>query len=166
MDTKNPISPSLDGDSYVYVIVDAFTRYVVLHPSPKNDAANALTVLFDHWIVKLRIPEILETDNGNEYINRDFTHFRRTYNIKLKPRTPYSPWSNGLVENSNRQLNTFLRTILDSQYDTWSQKTKTLPFAFNSQFRTNMNLSPYKLVFGQKPKRPIMVTLSSTTDSF
>ena len=39
---------NLDGNSYVYVIVDAFTQYVVLHPSPKNDATNALTVLFDH----------------------------------------------------------------------------------------------------------------------
>ena len=28
-----------------------------------------------------------------------------------------------------------------------------------------MNLSPYELVFGQKPKKPIMFKLSSTTDS-
>ena len=48
MDTEGPISPSSDGNSYVYVIVDAFTHYVVLHPSPKNDAAHALTVLFGH----------------------------------------------------------------------------------------------------------------------
>ena len=29
-----------------------------------------------------------------------------------------------------------------------------------------MNLSPYELVFGQKPKWPIIFNLSSTTDSF
>ena len=75
MDTKGPISPASDGSSYVYVIVDAFTHYVVLHPSPKNDANNALTVLFDHWIVKFGIPDILVTDNGNEYINGEFAHF-------------------------------------------------------------------------------------------
>ena len=64
MDTKGPISPSSDGNSYVDVIVEAFTHYVVLHPSPKNDPTNALTVLFDHWIAKIRIPDILATDNG------------------------------------------------------------------------------------------------------
>ena len=106
------------------------------------------------------------TDNGNEYINEEFTHFCRTYNVQFKPRTPYAPWSNGLVENSNRQLNTFLRTVLDSQYDTWSQKLKVIPFAFNSQVRIHLNLSPYELVFGQKPKEPIIFNLSSTTDSF
>ena len=36
METKGPISPSLNGHFYVYVIVDAFTHYVVLYPSPKK----------------------------------------------------------------------------------------------------------------------------------
>ena len=88
MDTKGPISPSSHGNSYVYVIVDAFTQYFVLHPSHKNDGTNALTVLFDHWIVKFGIPDILVTDNGNEYISGEFTHFCRTYNVRFKPRTP------------------------------------------------------------------------------
>ena len=56
MDTKGSISPSSNENSYVYVTVEAFTHYIVFHPSPKNDAANALTVLFDHWIVKFGIP--------------------------------------------------------------------------------------------------------------
>ena len=63
---KGTISLSSGGNSYVYVIVDAFTHYVVLHPSPKNDATHALIVLFDHWIVKYGILDILLTDNGNE----------------------------------------------------------------------------------------------------
>ena len=145
MDTKGPISPPSDGNSYIYVIVEAFTHYVVLYPSPKNDAANAFTVLFDHWIVRLGRPDILVTDNGNEFINGEFAHFCRTYNVLFKPRTPYAPWSNGLVENSNRQCNTYIYTVLDSQYDTWSQKVKTIPFAFNSQIRPIVNHSQYEL---------------------
>ena len=166
MDTKGPISPSSDGNSYAYVIVDPFTPYVVLHPSPKKDAANALTVLFDHWIVQFGISNSLVTDDGNENINGEFGHFCRIYKVQFKPRTPYAPWSNGLVENSNRQLNRFLHTVLDSQYDIWSQKFKSFPFAFNSRVKTKMNLSPYEIGFGQKPKKPKMFNLSSTTDSF
>ena len=66
INTKRPISSSSDGISYVNVIVDAFTRFVVLHPSPRKDASNALIVLFDHKIFKIGIPDILVTDNGNE----------------------------------------------------------------------------------------------------
>ena len=122
MDTKGPISPSSDGNSYVFVVVDAFTHYVVIHTSPKNDAAHALTVFFDHWIVIFGLPDILVTNNGNEHINGEFTLICRTYNVQFEPRTSYAPWSNGIVEKTNRQLNTFLRTALDSQYDTWSKK--------------------------------------------
>ena len=64
----------------------------------KNDATNSLIKLFDHWIVKVGIPDILVTDNGNEYINGEFAHFCRTYNVQFKPRRPYAPWSNGLVK--------------------------------------------------------------------
>ena len=118
MDTKGPISPSSDGHSYAFVIVDAITHYVVHPPSPKNDATNALTLLFDLCIVKFEISDILVTDYGNEYINGELALFCRSLNVQFKPRTPYAPWSNGLVENSNSQLNTFLRTVLDTQYDT------------------------------------------------
>ena len=134
--------------------------YSTLHPKMMP-----LTVLFDHWIFNFGIPDVVVIDNGNEYINGDFTHFRRTYNVQFKPRTPNAPWSDGLVENSNHHLNTFLRTVLGSQYDTWSQKVKVLLFAFNSQVKKNMNLLPYELVFDQKPKKPIMFNLFSTTDS-
>ena len=97
MDTISRISTSSNGNSYVYVIVDAFTHFLVLQPSNKNDANKALNDLFDRWIAKFGIPDILVTDNGNEYINGEFTHFCRTYNVHFKARTPYAPWSNELV---------------------------------------------------------------------
>ena len=71
--TECPISPSSCRNSFVYVMVDAFTHYVVLHPSPRNDATNALCILFDHGIVKFGIPDILATDNGIEYFTVEFT---------------------------------------------------------------------------------------------
>ena len=77
MKTKGPTTPSSDGSSYIYLIVDTFSHYIVLHPLPRNDAVKALFVLFDHWTVKIGNPDILAYDNGNEYINREFKHFYR-----------------------------------------------------------------------------------------
>ena len=85
MDTKGPISPSSDGNSYVYVIVDVFTHFVFLHPSPKNDATNALTVLFDDWNVKFGIPDILVTDKemNNLTENSQISAVHIMYNSNL-----------------------------------------------------------------------------------
>ena len=47
-DTKGPISPSSEGDSYIMVIVDAFTHYVALNPVPHCNAYYAYTTLYEH----------------------------------------------------------------------------------------------------------------------
>ena len=44
-DTKGPISPSSEGNSYIMVIVDAFTHYVALNPVPHCNAYYAYTTL-------------------------------------------------------------------------------------------------------------------------
>ena len=49
-DTIGPISPSLEGNSYKMVIVDAFTYYVALNPVPHCNACYAYTTLYEHWI--------------------------------------------------------------------------------------------------------------------
>ena len=73
-DTKGPISPSSEGNSYIMVIVDAFTRYVALNPVPRCNAYNAYTTLyelFELWIANYDLPEILVTDNDTEFMNNE-----------------------------------------------------------------------------------------------
>ena len=63
MGTKGPIAPAAEGGSYIHVIIDAFSRFIVSQPSPRNDAANALKVLFDHCIGRFGIQDNGVTDN-------------------------------------------------------------------------------------------------------
>ena len=63
-DTKGPISSSSEGNSYIMVIVDAFTHYVALNPVPHCNAYYAYTTLYEHWIAIFGLLEILVTDNG------------------------------------------------------------------------------------------------------
>ena len=107
-DTKGPISPSSEGNSYIMVIVDAFTHYVALNPVPHCNAYYAYTTLYEHWIAKFGLPEILVTDNGTEFINNEIITLCHLYNIKHKPRTSHAPWTNGLVEGMNRSLQEYL----------------------------------------------------------
>ena len=92
------------------VIVDAFTHYVALNPVPHCNAYYAYTTLYEHWIAKFGLPEILVTDNGTEFINNEIiTYMCHLYNIKQKPRSSHAPWTNGLVEGMNCSLQEYLR---------------------------------------------------------
>ena len=163
-DTKGPISPSSEGNSYIMVIVDAFTHYVALNPVPHCNAYYAYTTLYEHWIAKFGLPEILVTDNGTEFINNEIITLCHLYNIKHKPRTSHAPWTNGLVEGMNRSLQEYLRCIIngnDTRYTEWSADVKLFPLAYNSQITTTLGMSPCEMVFNQKPRKPIMFTANS-----
>ena len=106
MDTKGPINPPSKQNSYNHVTVDAFSHFVVTVPVEQNNAQNAVNSLLHYWIIKFGPPVYLVTDRGSEYINSEseLANFCTRMGIRHSPRTPYAPWTNGLVENRNKNL--------------------------------------------------------------
>ena len=78
----------------------------------KNNANYAFTALFEHGFMNFGLPEEIRSDNGLEYPNTELTHLCNYFEIKFKPSTTYAPWTNGLVEGTNRIIGQFLRTLL------------------------------------------------------
>ena len=163
IDTKGPIHPTSEGNNYIFAIVDAFSHYVTIMCEPKNNAHYAFTALFEHWFMKFGLPEEITSDNGSEYINNELTNLCNYFEIKFKASTTYAPWTNGLVEGTNRIIGQFIRTLLDEKYHNWSRKAK-FPYAYNIQYQTRLGMSPYEVVFNQKPRKPTKIKLGSTTD--
>ena len=159
IDTKGPIHPTSEGNNYIFVIVDAFSHYGTIMCAPKNNAHYAFTALFEHWFMKFGLPEEIRSDNGSEYINTELTHLCNYFEIKFKPSTTYAPWTNGLVEGTNRIIGQFIRTLLDEKYHNWSRKSKFFPYADNTQYQTQLGMSPYEVVFNQKPRKPTKIKL-------
>ena len=112
-DTKRLISPFAEGNFYIKVIVAAFTHYVAFNPVPRCNAYYAYTALYDFWIAKFGLPEILVTDNGTEFIDNENITLCHLYNIKHKPPTSHALWTNGLVEGMNRLFQEYLRFLIN-----------------------------------------------------
>ena len=146
------------------VIVDTFTHYVALNTVPHCNAYYAYTTHCEHWIAKFGLTEILVTDNGTQFINNEIITLCHLFNIKHKPRTSHAPWINGLVEGMNHSFQEYLRCIIngnDTLYTAWSTDVKLFPLSYNSQITTTLGLSPYEMVFKQKPRKPIMFKTNS-----
>ena len=94
MDTKGPINPPSNQNSYIHVIVDAFSHFVVTVPVKQSNAQNAVKSLLHHWIAKFGPLVYLVTDRGSEYINSEFANLCNTMRIRHSPRTfaPSAPW--------------------------------------------------------------------------
>ena len=83
MDTKGPIYPPSNQNSYIHVIVDAFSHFVVTVPIKQNNAQNAVNSLLHHWITKFGPPVYLVTDRGSEYINFEFANLCTTWELDI-----------------------------------------------------------------------------------
>ena len=132
--------------------------------APKNNAHYAFTSLFEHWFMKFGLPEKIRSDNGSEYNNAELKHLCNCFEIKFKPSTTYAPWTNGLVEGTNRIIGKIIRTLLQEKYNNWSWKAKIFPYAYNTQYQKRLSMSPYEVVINQKPRKPTKIKLGTTTD--
>ena len=56
---KGPINPPSHNKSYIHVIIDAFSHFVVTVPIKSNNAKTAIKTLLHHWIIKFGPPCIL-----------------------------------------------------------------------------------------------------------
>ena len=120
MDTKGPINPLSHNNSYIHVIIDAFSHFVVTVPIKSNNATTAIKTLLHHWIIKFGPPIYLATDRGSENVSKEMAHLCTLMGIRHSPRTAYSPWTNGLVEVQNRNLGTHLRMFLHDTPKDWA----------------------------------------------
>ena len=108
----------------------------------------------------------LNTDRGTEYINQDMAHLCSLFHINHSPRTPYSPWTNGLVEVQNRNLGTHLRIFLQNPPTNWSFQTQMYAYAHNTTPLSQLKLSPNQIVFHTHPRIPLTFSLNISRDMF
>ena len=109
MVTKGPISSSSHRNFDIFPIINAFSHFVVTIPAPRISSKYAFQTLLRHRNTKFGPAQYLVTDRGTEYIIQDMALLCSLFKINHSPRTPYSPWTNGLVEIQNRNLGTHLR---------------------------------------------------------
>ena len=144
-------------------------HYVALNPVPHCNAYYAYTLLYEHWIAKFGLPEILVTDNGTNFINHEIITSGHLYNIIHKPRTSHAPWTNGLVKRMNRSLQENLRFIInrnDTKNAEWSTDVKLFPLAYNSQKKHQpQDYNLMKLFFNQKPRKLKRFTANSSKNT-
>ena len=80
MDSKVPINPPSHNKSYIHVISDAFSHFVVTVPIKSNNAKSAIKTLLHHWIIKFGPPIYLVSDRGSEYVNKEMVvHTHHTF---------------------------------------------------------------------------------------
>ena len=164
IDHKGPLRPSSNDYLYCLVIVDAFSRFIQVYPTSSQSSQETISCM-EQFITAFGIPQQVVHDNGTAFISTDFANWTYELGITLKPRTAYSPWTNGKVEVQNKHLTNYLRHFIDENGSNWSKFASKFAFAHNTAVNYSTGYTPYEIVFGIKPQIPVSLKLGLLRDN-
>jgi len=157
-DVCGPFSEkSLNGSKYFIVFKCEASAYRSVHfMKEKSQSLKCFKSFLNEmeakteWKVKK-----LRTDNGKEFINKDFEAFTLKSGIHHEVSPPYNPQMNGLVERENRTLKEMARSLLKSKSlpnNLWAEAVSTSACILNRMpNRKETTTTPYETWFGRKP---------------
>jgi transposase InsO family protein len=150
-------SPSLSQAEYFVTFIDDNTHYAWVYVLKHK---HEVFQKFQDWKAlvekssghKLRT---LRTDNGGEYISKEFEDFLSKEGIRHEFTIPKTPQQNGVSERMNRTLVEAVRSMLsDSKlpHKFWAEALSTAVYLLNRSPTTALNeMTPYEAWTGMKP---------------
>ena len=79
--------------------------------------------------------------------------------ITLRPRTVYSPWTNGKFETQNQHIARYWRNFPNIAGNNWSSLAPKFAYAHSTSVNYTTGKTPYENVFGTKPQIPMSLKL-------
>ncbi|GKF20435.1 reverse transcriptase domain-containing protein, partial [Tanacetum coccineum] len=101
------------------------------------------------------VPRAIISDRGTHFCNDQFAKVMLKYGVTHRLSTAYHPQTSGQVEVSNRGLKRILERTVGENRASWSDKLDDALWAFRTTYKTPIECTPYKLVYGKACHLPI-----------
>jgi hypothetical protein len=157
-DICGPISPaSMSGKRFFLTFVDDTTRMSDIYFLEKKSEVMEKFLEYKNKVEKQTGSKIkrLRSDNGGEFLGKEFTTYLKSEGITHELTNVYSPEQNGIAERLNRTINDKVRCMLGNSglpKAFWVEAVRTANFVRNiSPCRTCDDMTPAELWNGYKP---------------
>jgi RNase H-like domain found in reverse transcriptase/Integrase core domain/Integrase zinc binding domain len=104
--------PSSCGNRFILVAVDYVSKWVEALACPNADSIVVKRFFKKTIFPRFGVPQVVISDGGSHFINRQFRNLLEKYGVKHKVATPYHPQTSGQVEVSNREIKNILQKIV------------------------------------------------------
>lgn len=150
MDFIGPFTKSKSGFSYVLVVVDAFSKFVHIHPLRTATSKTVIKFLESRIFLTFSVPEFIVSDNGRQFTSNEFKQFLTKYQVTPWLTACYHPQANA-AEAANKTVETSIRAYIkdDKDHRSWDVYLFEIASAMNSSVHNSTGFSPHFVVFGQ-----------------
>lgn len=130
------------------IVLDQFTKFVVLKPLRKATATEVATFLEQQVFHLFGVPESVWSDNGAQFCSKEFRKLLARYGANHITTATHSPQSNS-SERVNRSILAGIRSYIDSDQQAWDVHITEIASALRNNAHESTGFSPHYLVFGQ-----------------
>ena len=147
VDFYGPLPRSRFGVEYIFVIIDAFSKYVKLYPLKKATTRACLKKLFDHYIPECGKPMRILSDNGTQFTANLWRIELEKNDIKVTFSSVRHPESNP-TERVMRELGRFFRSFCTEKHSSWSDYVSRIENLMNITTHYSTRFPPKFLHYG------------------
>ena len=161
VDLVGPLPPS-QGFSYLFTIVDRFTRWPEAIPLTDISSATCARAFLFHWVSRFGLPSNISSDRGVQFMSQLWTALAELLGAKLHHTTAYHPQANGLIERFHQHLKAALRARLTDA--NWIDVLPWVLLGIRTAPKADLRTSSAELIYGAPLTVPgdFIATPSST----
>ena len=154
---------SSSGFTDILVILDTFSRFLVLVPVTSTSAVATVTAFVTHWVAVFGPPSYLLTDSGPAFTSELATTYADVAGTAWHTTIPNVPRSHGTVERAIRDLRHLFVTMLAEaklRRSEWAYIAPAVAFAFNNTPAAALgDYAPIDVALGITPRDPVSAVL-------
>ena len=159
MDILGPFPVTNDGNRYIIVFSDYYTRWPEAFAMPSIEAPRVAQLLVDEILARHGAPRTLLSDRGSNFLSSIVTEVCRIMDTRKLHTTAYHPQTDGLVERFNGTLAEGLSMYVSTNQKDWDRHIPMILFAYRVSPNATTHESPFYLLYGREPRLPIDVAL-------
>ena len=127
---------------------------MVATPISQQDAETVAKVFVSQVVLKYGTPNIVQTDQGANFVSELFKNTCKLLKIKKIQSTAFHPESQGSIERSHRVLAEYLRHYVKEDQSNWDEWMPFAAYAYNTSEHSATGYTPFELVFGHPSSLP------------
>ncbi|TPP39657.1 Retrovirus Pol polyprotein from transposon [Fasciola gigantica] len=160
-----PLPMSKDGDRYVLVMINYFTKWSEAVTLRFQDANSVADAFIRKWVSRYEAPEHLHSDQGLAFESQMLREVCGLLGVKTRT-TPYHLQSNGLMECTNRTIEVLLQSFVDNtRTDHWDELLPMCMIAYRASCHGTTEFSPAFLTLGRELRLPMELLTSIIPDN-
>ncbi|CAH9139042.1 unnamed protein product [Cuscuta epithymum] len=157
IDLLGPLPTATGGRKYIIVGIDYFTKWVEAEPLASITEFQCQRFVWQNIICRFGLPEQVITDNGRQFVSKNFEEFLARWGVKHSRASVAYPQANGQVENMNRTIMDGIKKKLEDYASTWPEQLNYVLWTYRTTPRTATGETPFALAYGFQAKVPTEV---------